>query len=127
MSAQNVAPSDGTYLVLSDDVQRALQANGVSIRDIITQSKLPPAQAQEVSNPAAPEEGAREVVTVILASAAAVAALTPLITRVIGQYLRRPVIVEDAALRSLLHTGHTHPQRFSVAGGPLEVAVMGKG
>jgi hypothetical protein len=102
MSMQDIESNDGIFFVLNADVQRLFEENSISIGDILAQAQLKPADAREISNPAPPPEGAREVVTVILASAAAVAVLTPLITRVIRLYTHRPVLVEDTELVPVL-------------------------
>ena len=83
-----------SHIVLSADVRRTLSENSVSLADILTRANLAKAEAREVPDPEHPSEGAREVVTIILASAAAVAVLTPVITQILQAYARRPVVVE---------------------------------
>ena len=91
-------PALSSHIVLSTDVRRTLSENGISVADILTRANLDKAEAREVGDPERPSEGAREVVTIILASAAAVAVLTPLITQILQAYARRPVVVEDVEL-----------------------------
>jgi len=93
---------ENKYIILSADVQRLLAENNVGLSDILAQAALDPKEVREVSNPATPEAGAKETVTLILASAAAVAALTPLFTRLVQLYTHRPIVVEETELTAVL-------------------------
>ncbi|MBR0948577.1 hypothetical protein [Bradyrhizobium liaoningense] len=94
--------ADGTFIRLSPGVQRLLEENGVSLKDIIGQHSFAPGEVQQVADPGLQNEGTKEVATIILASAAAVAVLTPLIIRAIDTISRRPVVVEDVELAPTL-------------------------
>jgi hypothetical protein len=94
----NDATAENKYIMLSADVQRLLSENNVGLSDILAQAALGPNEVREVSNPATPETGAKEAVTLILASAAAVAVLTPLLTKLVRLYTHRPIVVEDTEL-----------------------------
>jgi hypothetical protein len=94
----NEVATESKYIILSADVQRLLSENNVGLNDILAQAALGPNEVREVFDPATPELGAKEVVTIILASAAAVAVLTPLLTKVVRLYTHRPIVVEDTEL-----------------------------
>jgi hypothetical protein len=100
---ENSGTGEGLYIVLSAELNRLLSENSVSLTDILAKGHFSAADASIVSNPAASQQGVKEVATIILASAAAVAALTPLITRVVRLYTQRPIVVEDTELVPIYH------------------------
>lgn len=90
--------SDRTFIKLSPDVRRLLDENGISLRDILNKHPFAEGEVQEITDPGSGKDGAKEVATIILATAAAVAVLTPLIVKAIDVVARRPLVVEDVEL-----------------------------
>lgn len=90
---------DPMYLLLSSEVRQLLAKNNVSLADILTRADLDSQEAREVPDPAQQPEGTREAVMIILASAAVIGALTPVVTNIVRAYTNKgPVLVEDSEL-----------------------------
>lgn len=71
-------------LDFSDEVQEIIEQQQIDIfREI--QEELPSVQLKAMSDPSAPS-GSRDIVTVIIATATLVTALTPLVIRILNQY-----------------------------------------
>jgi hypothetical protein len=83
------------YLELSDEIQGILADNGLSIEDILQQEAVEATVSHGVA-PYQSEEGARtkEVVTIILASSVAVAAIGFAISQVLNSIHDKPYFVE---------------------------------
>lgn len=83
------------FLELSSDVQGALADNGLSVEDVLEQNSIEATVTQGVL-PAQLEEGARtkDVVTIILASSTAIAAIGFAISQVLNTIHNKPHVVE---------------------------------
>jgi hypothetical protein len=83
---------DERYIFLSEELEQALKERGLPLTDLLKQAGIH--DFQVVPESTAPV-GTREAVTVILASAALVAACTPVLLRLIEALTHRDAIVVD--------------------------------
>lgn len=91
-------PVSGVYVRMSDDVQGLLAENDVSLLDLLKSEGIQ-ARVAAASDPASDASvGTKEPITLVLATAAAIAALTPVLTRAINAISRRPVVVRETVL-----------------------------
>jgi hypothetical protein len=81
------------FLIPSPEVQELLADNEISLVDILQQEGVAIEHTAAPHPTAGPDTGHKEPVTVIFASAALVAALTPTILRIIGALTHKQVVV----------------------------------
>ncbi|MBB4232166.1 hypothetical protein [Rhizobium mongolense] len=91
--------SDEQYLFFSSDILRKLHANNLSPADVLKKAGVHDLKA--VSDPAV-KAGHRDVMSILIGSSIAVAAATPLITRVLATLINKPVIVYKRELKPAL-------------------------
>jgi hypothetical protein len=84
-----------TFLFLSEDVESELERKGTEISQILLESGL---SSSLSTDPSKNSNRTREPVTVILASAGAIMAATPTISKLINAVLRRSLVVEEVVL-----------------------------
>lgn len=81
------------FLIPSPEVLELLADNEISLVDILQREGFAIEHTAAPHPTAGPDAGLKEPVTVIFASAALVAALTPTILRIIGELSRKQVVV----------------------------------
>ena len=90
------------YVLTTPEVRALLADNETSLGELL-RSEGVEVQEQAGANPVRAEGGsAKEPVTIILASAAVIATLTPIITRVLQRFSRKPVVAEEQTLLPVL-------------------------
>jgi hypothetical protein len=90
------------YVLTTPEVRAFLADNETSLGELL-RSEGVQVQEQAGANPVRAEGGSsKEPVTIILASAALVATLTPIITRVLQRFSRTPVVAEEQTLLPVL-------------------------
>ncbi len=88
---------DGTYLFISPELEKFLIDNEISVADMLRETKQEVPIAL-VDDPATQENRQKEPVTLILASTAVIAALTPVLKEVIRRIARRDPVIRDRML-----------------------------
>jgi len=91
--------NENTYLSFSPEVLHALNQNHITIEKLLEKAGVDGLKL--VPDPAA-AKGQREVLMILLGSAALTAAATPLITNIIKTFVNKPVILQNRALTPIL-------------------------
>lgn len=94
----NPSPNVEIFVFLSREVERALADNHTSIGELLRKYEQLSVDETSGSDPVSGENGSRDVATVIIASAALIAALTPAISRVIEGIFGNIVMVKEYVL-----------------------------
>lgn len=93
-----------SFLMIGRDLEALLQANGLTFQQVLASAKA--TDLTPVSDPGV-VEGTREIATIMMASAALIAAATPLIVNSFKAMTQRPVVVKEMELVPLLDgNGH---------------------
>jgi hypothetical protein len=92
-----MAPQDQVFLFLSPEVDRFLTENGVTTRELLGKANLK-VGIQLGDNPASSSAGEKEPATILLASAALVAAATPILRELIRGLSGREAVVRERHL-----------------------------
>lgn len=82
------------HVFLSPEVEELLVDNDADLVDLLRREGVEAKRAAPALA-AAPEEGKKEPVTVILAASALAVSLTPIVKKLISNLSRRPVLVEE--------------------------------
>ncbi|SRR6266852_1400823 len=90
-SSEKSPSAEEKYILLSTELRNLLKERGVGISDL---KNMVGTEASLKTDPATQPEGAREPVTIILASAAAIVAATPAILQLIRTFQRPPTVEE---------------------------------
>ncbi len=86
------------YVFLSPEIEALLADNGTNVAELLQSEGLPVQQAF-ATNPATDTAGgSKEPVTIILATAAVVVALTPVLIRLIERLTSKPIILKEKVL-----------------------------
>ena len=93
------ASDEATYLMIGRDLEAVLQANGLTIHQVLT--SVDATDLDTVSDPGA-LSGTRDAVLIMMASAALIAAATPLIVNAFKAMTQRPVVVKELELVPML-------------------------
>lgn len=88
---------DQVFLFLSPDVDRFLAENSVTTRELFAKANIE-AEIQFGNNPASTGVGAKEPATILLASAALIAAATPILRELIRNLSGRDAVVRERHL-----------------------------
>lgn len=81
----------------STEIEEALADNGVTIADLLAQQGVP-LETEVGSDPASGDDGNKEAVTIILATAGLVMAATPLLKRGIRPLVHKSVVATERVL-----------------------------
>ena len=104
------------YLSISPDVGKFLADNGFTIAELLAKANLD-AELSLGEDPTLAGSGRKDPATIILASAAAIAAATPLLRQLIGALAGRPAVIRE---RQLVQTRKTDGSAaVDVAGNPI--------
>ena len=87
------------FLMIGRDLEIVLQANGLTLQQVLTSAEA--TGLKPVSDPGE-LGGTREVAMIMMASAALIAAATPLIVNAFKAMTQRPVVVKELELVPLL-------------------------
>lgn len=87
------------YVIFSEKLMQVLQANSLSPADVLRRAGV--SDLNSVPDPTH-KEGQRDAFTLLLGSAAVVAAATPLIVRVLDLVVNRPVVIKNRELKPAL-------------------------
>ncbi len=90
-------PGSQHYLFLSDDLQKTLAEKEVDLRDLLAETGQP-LEIRFGADPAAADAGTKEPATIIVASAAVIAALTPVLIELIRSITRRDPVIRERRL-----------------------------
>ena len=82
------------YLILTPDLERVFADADVDLNDLIRRA-APDVRIEMGENPAAKVAGQKEVVTILIASAAVIGALTPVLKELIRAATNRPVVATE--------------------------------
>lgn len=93
------SPDQSAFLVVDRDIEAILQANGLTMPQVLASAGV--VGLETVRDPGA-LQGTREVVMIMMASAAIIAAATPLIVNTFKTMTQRPVVVKELELTALL-------------------------
>lgn len=93
------SPDQSAFLVVDRDIEAILQANGLTMPQVLASAGV--VGLEPVRDPGA-LQGTREVVMIMMASAAIIAAATPLIVNTFKTMTQRPVVVKELELTALL-------------------------
>ncbi|MBY5609286.1 hypothetical protein [Rhizobium leguminosarum] len=86
---------DEVFLSLSPEVQQALNVNGLTLEQVLDRAGV--TDLTEVADPAF-KPGQRDVFLILIGTAAAVAAATPLITNVVKTLVNKPIVARNCTL-----------------------------
>ena len=89
------------YLLLTPDLERVLAEQEIDLNELVRQA-APGARIEMGQNPAAGAAGEKELVTILLASAVVIAALTPALKELIRAATNRPIVATDLSPVPLL-------------------------
>jgi hypothetical protein len=92
--------SELTYLRLGPELGRKLAESGVSLRDLAQRANIPGLEVG--SDPATPADVKAEPITILLGTAAVIAAATPVLTRLIEAMGFHGSIVKEKKLAAVL-------------------------
>lgn len=88
---------DRAYMSFGPELQRLLASNGIAVQTVLERAHF--TEAELVDDPAAhASAGNRDAAILIMASAAAIAAATPLITRIIALLTDKPIVTRSREL-----------------------------
>ena len=93
----SVKKNQHVYVFLSREVENYFVENEISVREIIYQSGLN-FNLGISQNPASDAIGEKEPATIILASAAVIAAATPLLVNILEKIIGREVVIRERRL-----------------------------
>jgi len=98
MTQDDVSSSqDGVFFFLAPEVNRFLVENNIGMRELLQRAGLPSA-VQLGENPAGNSAGEKEPATILLASAALIAAATPILRELIRNISGREAVVRERHL-----------------------------
>src|SRR5689334_21612935 len=90
------------YVLTTPEVRAFLAENETSLAELLRKEGVD-VEEQAGANPVRREEGStKEPVTILLASAAVIATLTPMVTRVLQRFSRKPVVAQEQVLLPVL-------------------------
>jgi hypothetical protein len=90
------------YVLTTPEVRAFLADNETSLAELLRREGVE-VEEEAGANPVRREEGStKEPVTILLASAAVIATLTPVVTRVLQRFSRKPVVAEEQVLLPVL-------------------------
>jgi hypothetical protein len=90
------------YILLSPEIREFLADNQTSLAELLHEEGVE-VEAQIAANPVHQEGGStKDPVSILVASAAVLAALTPLVSRVLDRFSRKPTVVEEQVLLPVL-------------------------
>ncbi len=90
------------YVLATPEVRAFLADNETSLAELLRAEGVD-VEEQTAANPVRKEGGStKEPVTILLASAAVIATLTPVITRILQRFSREPVVAEEQMLLPVL-------------------------
>jgi hypothetical protein len=90
------------YVFGSADVERILADSGVSLAELLKAEGVDVQQSRGTNPVATPGGGEKEPVTIFFLTVAAIAVLTPILTRAWGQITHHPLTVEETVVEPML-------------------------
>ena len=89
--------STEAVLLISSEVEAALLGSGVSIEELIDQANMP-VEVKAGTDPAADSTGTKDPATIMVASAVVIAALTPILKKIIRSLSDKEVVIREKRL-----------------------------
>jgi hypothetical protein len=92
--------SSAIYLLLAPEVQAELADNEIGLEDLLSGEGISVSTAL-ADDPTSRTDGKKEPVTVIIATAALIVALTPILSKVLGALTHKQVLVTEKVLTAV--------------------------